>query len=312
MKSIVYNKSLLLLLSMVSLAMASCLKDKGFENGEYGAIRGTEGKEFVTIPKAARKTNPMALESKAGEQTIKLFTVAYDYVDPAGSDITATVKVNNDLVTAADPDVVILPASVYSVPNNTITVSAGGRISNEFAFNINTSTLDPTKKYGIGFTLESVSKSGVSIPDNMKNVVFVFALKNKYDGVYTLKGYHNRVPYNYPYETEIHMVTTGPNSVIFYWPEAESEGHPIGVGPGSMSWYGPAISPVVVFDPATDLVTDVYNNPPNPTVITMFTGTGSRVSKYDPATKSITVDWNYNGNPERAFFDDLTYIGPRP
>jgi hypothetical protein len=79
-----------------------------------------------------------------------------------------------------------------------------------------------------------------------------------------------------------------------------------------MSWYGPAISPVIVFNQADDKVTNVYNNPPNATVITMFTGAGSRESKYNPATKAITVDWNYNGNPLRAFFDDLTYISPRP
>jgi hypothetical protein len=43
----------------------------------------------------------------------------------------------------------------------------------------------------------------------------------------------------------------------------------------------------------------------------MFTGAGSRVSLFDPATHNITVDWNYNANPLRAFFDDLEYIGPR-
>ena len=40
-------------------------------------------------------------------------------------------------------------------------------------------------------------------------------LKNKYDGIYTLRGYHNRVPYTFPYEVEMHMVTYGPTSDIY-------------------------------------------------------------------------------------------------
>ena len=87
-------------------------------------------------------------------------------------------------------------------------------------------------------------------------------------------------------------------------------GHPIGTADG-ISWYGASITPVIKFDPATNLVVDVYNIGSS-TPITMFTGAGSRVGKYDPQTKKIIVDWNYNDNPLRAFFDDLTYIGPRP
>jgi hypothetical protein len=260
----------------------------------------------------------MALEVKNAVQELELFTAAYDYVNPAPSDITVTLEKNTALVTSYDPDVEILSPDIYTIPSNTMVIPQGQRVTPEkFKFNINTSTLSSDKKYGIGFTITQVSKSGVTIPANMKDVVYVFSIKNKYDGVYKLKGYHNRSPYTFPYDETIHMVTEAPNSVIFYWPEVKSNGHPIGVGPGTSNWYGAAISPVVVFDLATDKVTDVHNNPPQTTVITMFTGPGSGESRFevdpnDPDKRTMYVYWNYGGNPQRAFFDTLTYIGPRP
>ena len=77
------------------------------------------------------------------------------------------------------------------------------------------------------------------------------------------------------------------------------------------SWYGPTVAPVVVFNTSTNLVTNVYGSDPAGPPITMFTGAGSRTGKWDPATRNITVDWNYNNNPLRAFFDDLQYLRAR-
>jgi hypothetical protein len=84
-------------------------------------------------------------------------------------------------------------------------------------------------------------------------------------------------------------------------------------GPGNeLSWYGGGIAPVVEFDPNTNEVERVFNNPPNATVITKFTLAGVvNSNKYDPATKKMYISWNYNNNPLRAFVDTLTYIRPR-
>jgi hypothetical protein len=171
--------------------------------------------------------------------------------------------------------------------------------------------LDPNSAYGVGITISSAS-NGYQVAANMNKMMIIFSVKNKYDGAYNLTGYHNRVPYNFPYETEMHLVTTGPSSVIFWWPEVGGVGHPIGIGPGnSMSWYGSTVAPQITFDPATDLVTSVVGTDPGGPPITLFTGAGSRLSKFDAATRHVTVDWNYNANPLRAFFDDMAYLGPR-
>ncbi|MGV3530637.1 MAG: DUF1735 domain-containing protein [Flavisolibacter sp.] len=303
----------LYLFMLVSFAFASCLKDKGYENGEYGSINSNvEGQEWVSIPLAGKATNALALESKSGNQDVNLLKVAYDYKDPAAQDIVVTLAIDNSLVT--DPNLEKVPDGVASLPSTTVTIPAGQRVSDWLKMTINTGTLDPLKQYGIGIKITSVNKSGVQIPSNLGKIVFSISLKNKYDGVYKLTGYHNRTPYDFPYETTMHMVTVGPNSVQFWWPEVSGPGHPIGVGPdpvNDISWYGAAISPIVVFDPATNKVVDVYNES-TAVPITLFTGPGSRESKFDPATKHITVDWNYSNNALRAFFDDLEYIKARP
>ena len=53
------------------------------------------------------------------------------------------------------------------------------------------------------------------LSSNQNKLLISIGLKNKYDGIYTCVVYHNRVPYTFPYEVEMHMVTYGPTSDIF-------------------------------------------------------------------------------------------------
>ena len=82
-----------------------------------------------------------------------------------------------------------------------------------------------------------------------------------------------------------------------------------GVGPGSVSWYGSAIAPVVVFDLATNFVTNVFNQG-GATPISIYTGAGSGQGR-QAADKTMYIYWRYNANDARAFVDTLTYVGPR-
>ena len=301
--------SLFTSVAFLLFAMAGCLKDKRFDDGNFGIT--TTDIKGVALTQASVSPVVKGVTGQAAAVVVDgpLITLETSYA--ATEDVTVTLAIDQSLVTAAG--LKPLPAGTFTLSSLTAVIPKGSKsISNLKISVTNTNVLDPNFIYGVGVKITSVT-SGYQIAANMKNVVMAFAIKNKYDGIYRLQGHHNRDPYTFPYDTEIHLVTVGPSSVIFYWPDVSSNGHPIGTGPGNeMSWYGAGISPVIVFDQATDLVTNVYNNPPNATVITMFTGAGSRLSKYNAATKAITVDWNYNGNPLRAFFDDLTYIGPRP
>ncbi len=298
---------LFILFASLFVTNTGCLKDKDFEDQKYG----TQIKEIkaVAFPQAPKSPVTVGITGQADPLTVDGPFITIEGSGVANADVKLKLEFTDAAVTAKG--LTPLPAGSYSLNTMEPTIKAGESFTRELKITINNSdALDPNVKYGVGIKIASVD-GGYNIPANSGVVVIGFAIKNKYDGVYRLQGYHNRTPYTFPYDTEIHLITNGPNEVYFYWPEVKSIGHPIGVGPGSMSWYGDAIAPSIIFDPATDLVVDVYNQTPG-TVITMFTGAGSRLSKFDPATRSITVDWNYANNPLRAFFDDLTYIGPRP
>jgi hypothetical protein len=249
-----------------------------------------------------------------GESKTFNINVSYSGVDVAPQDITVKLELDQAALDKYNEDngtsLEIPPSDVVSFPS-TVVIKQGQRSATVTATVTLSNSFDFDKAYGLPLKIASATTGTIS--QNFGKVVYSFGVRNKYDGIYKLTGHHNRVPYNYPYEVTMHMVTVGPNSVIFYWPDVQTYGHPIGVGPdpvNDVSWYGGGIAPVVVFDPATDKVVNVYNSG-GATPITMFTGAGSRVSLFDPATHNITVDWNYNNNPLRAFFDNLEYIGPR-
>ncbi len=135
-----------------------------------------------------------------------------------------------------------------------------------------------------------------------------------YDGKFLMKGIHNRPLYMFPYSDTMEMWTSGANEVSFYWPAAGSFGHPFSTDANNtLTWYGPAISPAISFDPITHEITDVHNVAIGPTTtpISIYNGPLPTHNYYDPILKKIYVAWQYNNNPDRAFFDTLTYIGPR-
>jgi hypothetical protein len=229
---------------------------------------------------------------------------------PTSSKINISIVEDASLVTAAD--LTPLPQGTYTINTVAPSIASGDTLTRELRITVsNSDQLDPNIVYGIGYRIQSVD-AGYSITRNMREIVVGFAIKNKYDGIYRLQGHHTRPTLDFPYDTEVELITIAPNEVVFYWPDAADFGHPIGEGPNNaLSWYGNTLQPVVVFDPVTNLVTNVYNRSTG-SFITMYTGPGSRISKFDPATRNMIVDWNYNANPLRAFIDDLTFLRDRP
>ena len=297
------------LLSLLVFGGMGCLKDKAFDNNEFGiSINEIRG---VAFPQASISPVVVGITGQSAPLKIAGPYITIEGDAAAASDVTIKLTLNNAAVTAKG--LTPLPAGTYNLNTTDAVIKSGERSLSSLELTINNSNvLDPNIKYGIGISMASVS-GGYQLAQNSKDVVIGLTIKNKYDGVYRLQGYHNRSPYTYPYDVTIHMVTTGPNSVVFYWPEVKSNGHPIGTDVGVTSWYGNAIAPEVVFNATTDMVTSVFNATPG-TPITMFTGAGSGVSRYTGTTtpKKMYVYWNYNNNPLRAFFDTLTYVGPRP
>jgi len=311
----IFNKAFLAL-ALLSLTLTGCLKDKGFENYQYGINDPDTQPPGVGFPFAAKGMNGYGLDVSGSPQTVAELTfLNLNAGNPAPADITINLAIKStELIgaynTANGTNIQILPSTLYTMPS-TVTIPAGAR--NVIVPLVVTSTLslNPNIAYGVAVQITSASGNYI-VAENLKNLLIQFSIKNKYDGVYNLTGYHNRTPYTFPYQTTMHMVTSGPNAVYFFWPLVGGVGHPIGIGPNNaLSWYGPVVAPVVVFNTGTNLVTNVFGSDPAGPPITMFTGAGSRVGRWDPATRNMTVDWNYNNNPLRAFFDDLQYLRAR-
>lgn len=327
MKRLIFNRTFLLLTALVA-TLTSCLKDEGFEDGEYGAVNAnTQGQMWVSIPPAARNPNAQSVESKAGFQTVNLFPVAFDFVTPTDEDITVTLAVNNALVAQHDPTALVLPTANFTLPSTTITIPKGQRVSAPFQLSINTGPLDPTKKYGIGLTIASVSKAGVGIPSNLKNVVYVFALKNRYDGVYSLNmrldgweafGIASGVAGNY--NANVELITSGPNEVTtnLQAPQAGfgnlQPGFTGGVGAISGFTAFGAATPKYIFDLNTNKVTAVVNTTPDDgRGRAFYLDPLSTTSEWNPTTKQLKVEYflKQTGRPDMKITAIYTHIKPR-
>jgi hypothetical protein len=299
-----------------------CLKDKGFESQQYG-LQVQEVKA-VAFPNANASPLGYGLDVSASPQVINnLLFLTIEAGSPADADVNVTIanttgtQASGDIAAynaANGTNVQVLPANLWSIPFN-VTIPAGQK-NVMLPFTVtNTTGLNPNLAYGISLTITS-SSSGYQVAENQKNVIVIFSVKNKYDGRYTLRGRHHRPPYTFPYVTEMHMVTYGPSSVYFYWPDAGSSGHPIGTGPGAVSWYGAAISPVLHFDAATDLVTNVTNLPPNTVAMWLHNTDPNLVSRFIPGSRTIYAYFYYTTGAgqdfnNRGWSDTLTYLGPR-
>ena len=303
-------------LSLISVLMISCLKDKGFEDGEYG-LGEIEGKELITIPFAKNAENAVALELKDEMQEVDLFSANYDFESPAPQDITVTLERNDALIPTG---FLLLPSSVYTIPTYDVVIPKGQRLSSVLKMRINTVTLDPAEAYAIGFSIKSVSKSGVTIASNLRNVLFTISLKNKYDGVYTVNGplvdVANASITQWPNWTA-HLVTTGPSScVVVDMTYTGFEAHPIKAA-GASSYYG-AFGMEFHFDPATDKIIDV-TSPYAPAANTRDAEIDpSGLNFWDPATQDIKVKYFMMqpsvvaSGPRVTFDETFTYKGPRP
>lgn len=146
-------------------------------------------------------------------------------------------------------------------------------------------------------------------PNLLGNIQTCDTSLNAYDGRYSLNGYHNRLPYTFPYiNIAMELRELSPNLLSIYWPEMADYGHPIGVAPGQTSWYGNNIAPVILIDPSTNIITDVFNGSGGTPISLM---TGAPTSHYDVASGTLYVYWMYNNNPLRGFIDTFRYLGPR-
>jgi hypothetical protein len=233
--------------------------------------------------------------------------VSYSGAEVAPQDITVTLGLDqqamNDYNDEQGTSMVLLPSSLYTVDAWILTIPKGQRLAT-MKVTVKPNQFNPSLTYGFPVRIQSTSFGTIS--SNFGTVIFSVSAKNKYDGIYQLKGFHNRPTLTAPYDEEVHMITSGVNSIYMFWPALGAPAHPLN---GGVTFYG-TFTANFYFDLTTNKIT-AWDWSPSPTTLPTAMGPATD-SRYDPVTKIIYAQFYYNNNPtQRGFSDTLTYLRSR-
>lgn len=315
------------LFTAVSFLVAGCLKDKGFENNEYGINDPDKQPPGVGFPFGVKAKNDVGLDVTTNPQTVNgLVYVNLESGIAAPQDINVTLSDNTATLLAAynsafGTNILAMPTNLYSIPAGLV-IPAGARNVETSLVVTNTTGLDANRQYAVGITISAVD-GGYKIASNLDDLFIVFSVKNAYDGKYDMVGqfYH---PTNEPgflhHEFQVELQTSGPSSVSVFWPLVGGYNIPLTVGgqPAccfAAQEFGITVNPAtnaaaavniavggtIVYDPILSYNGNSYNN------------------RWDPANKIIYLAFGYTLGPggtvtpgaSRAWIDTLIRTGPR-
>ncbi|MEO7984173.1 MAG: DUF1735 domain-containing protein [Bacteroidota bacterium] len=323
----------LTLFTATVFGLTGCLKDKGFDNHDYGINDPDTQPPGVGFPNGSKPRTDFGLDVSTTSQPVNsLVYVNLESGTPASSDVHITLTNNTTALLAAynaannltgTNAVLPLPANLYNVVL-AMTIPAGGR-NVQVPINVtNTTTLDANRLYAVGLTITGAD-GGYTIASNLKNLFIVFSVKNRFDGKYTMKGkfYHpTNDPAFSPHTLQVELHTTGPNSVKLYWPLVSAYATPLTVAGSPACCFADQELGFTV-NPTTNAM--VVSNV-SPTAATAYdpiayypTPASSFSNRWDPATKTFYAAWGYSlgaGNTvllgaSRAWIDTLIRTGPR-
>lgn len=326
-----YFNKIFLAVTVAGFLLSSCNKDdvnEGITNQE---------KTILKLPQAGDdEPYNFALDAIPGSTTLEVLEVRRDAISEAELNKALTVKVSPNPAMIADYNAANPGNELSLFTNYTNDASspfdgsnwvldfAPGEFVKYIKIIFDPTTMDFSKRNVLAFKLEPAD--GVQISNSASEAFVEVAVKNKWDGIYNLTGTltdyaaANLVAA----EQEIHLITTGANTVKMIPTELGIEGHLIwdlnaNSGAGGLSYYG-TYGPVFEFDPATDKiisVKNIYGQPAGNTRSAELNPSGDNF--YDPVSKEIRVSY-YMKQPSfipappniRVAFDEVfSYVGPR-
>ena len=310
-----YSKLILSLSFLLLIGLGGCLKDKDFDNNVNQAVESHGGgvQNVVSVGLTSTTTDnhlQLAFTSSSSDTVFNAIPVTLGG-QVAKEDVKVTLRLNPAVIgnynanngTSHEE----APLALYSIVNPgdstsgyVVTIPKGSstgflkiklKSANFLGFD-----------YAIGVQISSV-QSGYLIATNLATGVLAIGVKNKWDGVYSYKGYTLRA--GDPARTgnfagkEVSLVTAGIASVSFETLPVWADGSGIGID-----------KPKLDIDESTN---------PNPITISGATGGGtvpqnnpSYTSTYDPTTKTFYISFTWAAGPTaRLSTDTLTYLRPR-
>lgn len=301
MKSIF--RSILILLVMTG--MFSCLKDNTVIGPDSpGAIRNViEFKNPARPSSGPLVGQPVYDFSFDAAPSMELvLPINFAGADVAPNDIKVTVALDQAALDSANRQgnygIDMLPESMYSVSSWEVTIPKGQRIA-DLKLDIKTDKFEKVS-YGIGLRITKVVGTNAPISGNFGAIVIKINAKNKYDGIYSIKGHSFNV--GNPALTGL----WGPVERVFATTSANSV-----QWTGTVPWAGggsnlPAgYEPLIKIDPVTNKITISSK-------IVGMVQTDNYDHRYDPATKTIYFQFTYGAGPtSRLFTDTATFVRKR-
>lgn len=207
------KKILSIFLSLVAvLTLSSCLKDKGFENQEYGIKEGGILDEpFVQILGGGLEKFDFALvkpDATDPLNTADTLSFKVFYVNngkPADKDVKITLAVNPSAIASynavsGNRQYTALPDSTFMFSKKTVTVKAGQSFSEDVIIIYNPQKINPSVNYMIPISI--VDAQGIKISSNNSTIYYHIILtpsnllKGDYSVVGTRYNYTGSVSFN--------------------------------------------------------------------------------------------------------------------
>jgi hypothetical protein len=313
------RKSIILLgLGLTALCglLSSCLKDKEVDEGRMGFQVNKEQK-IVEIAGPTDGFVSVDLLNSNNDTTVDIVVVRLASEEPAKEDVSVTLAVDPAVVTAYNDEqhtnFQVPAANLYSFVSPTVTIPKGEREAT-LQLRLKTSPLSGTP-YALGIKVASVSDPSVTISGNYKTQVVFLAIRNPYDGIYSVEsGTVTRYTApGVPAGDALSGSLAGNPDVALATVGATTVSPPPATGTGALQWAAGnnlTVSGIdglrFAVDPVTNLVT--VTSAGNAT-LSNWSGKDNR---YDPATKTfyLAFRWNPTSNV-REYEVVLKYKGPR-
>jgi hypothetical protein len=180
----------LLFISLSALMLTSCLKDKAYDNLEYGT-QGTDATKLITflnaknLPTATVSKDSISLtasiSSQVASQVLSDINLTLESAEVSPVDVNVNIAINTIPIPVGYK--AFAPAEV-SLPT-AIKIPAGTRQVKVPVTFPNASLFDPTKVYALSLTITGAD-NGFGPAGNRKNIIIAYSIKNLYEGTYTV------------------------------------------------------------------------------------------------------------------------------
>ncbi|MCZ4224019.1 DUF1735 domain-containing protein [Pedobacter rhodius] len=307
---------------LTSVFVSSCRKDD-FVDGDAQETQ-TSGNTIIKIIDGPEKS--LFLDAATGIAPVNVFNIRRDAANAAALNTASSVTLTAapDLIAAyntAHPISTGVPNTYETLPESLYTPGAGltktstgytialnaGDFAKDFRINLNFGLFDFSKKYALAYKITNPGNGTTSA--NQGQIFVLISVKNAYDGIYSQSGgYIQR--YTAPGVKEVGTLSgtlAGNPDLTLTTINATT------VEIGNLTWFGGTggvggiANLRATIDPATNLVTMSCLGAPT------LKNTAGAVNKYDPATKTFTLNFDWNPVTTPRVVSDLVikYKGSR-